>query len=57
MRNWMTDIKMYLLNVGTLALSFSEIDMVLKILLLIISIGYTFHKWILMHRKSNEKNK
>jgi len=53
----MTDLKLYLLNVSTLAISFTQVDMILKILLLLVSIGYTIHKWILLRKKSNEKNK
>ena len=35
----MSDIKLYALNATSLALSFSQLDMVLKILLLVISVG------------------
>jgi hypothetical protein len=55
MNNWMTDLKMYLLNVGTLAVSFSQIDMILKILLLCVTIGYTVHKWLLL-KNGNDEN-
>lgn len=52
----MSDVKLYLLNVSTLAISFSQIDMVLKILLLIVSIGYTINKWLYLReeKKQNE---
>ena len=56
MSNWMTDFKMYLLSVSTLAISFTQVDMVLKIVLLLVSIGYTVHKWNLL-RGRNAKNK
>ena len=56
MNAWMSDVKLYLLNVSTLAISFSQIDMVLKILLLIVSIGYTINKWLYLReeKKQNE---
>ena len=55
MNAWMSDVKLYLLNVSTLAISFSQIDMVLKILLLIVSIGYTVNKWLYL-REEKKKN-
>ena len=51
------DIKLYILNAGSLALSFTDwLEPVLKIMLLSITIGYTIHKWWHLN-KSNEKNK
>jgi len=44
--------------VSTLAISFTNIDMVLKILLLVVSIGYTVNKWIILrHKNKNENDK
>jgi len=60
MDNWMADIKMYLLNIGTLAISMSQIDMILKITLLCLSVGYTAQRWYLLdkeRRKNNENDK
>ena len=54
--NWMGDIKMYLLNIGTLAISMSHIDMILKITLLILSVGYTAQRWYLLNKESKKKN-
>jgi hypothetical protein len=54
--NWMGDIKMYLLNIGTLAISMSHIDMILKITLLILSVGYTAQRWYLLNKESQKKN-
>ena len=48
-----TDIKVMLLNASTFAITFSEVEMALKILLLIISIGYTAQRWYFL-RKKNE---
>lgn len=50
------DLKIYLLNISTLLLSFSNIEMVLKIMLLLVSIGYTVTKWyeIYQNKKKDE---
>lgn len=50
----MSDIKLYILNTFTLAISFADIDFLLKSLLVLVSIGYTIHKWIIMIRKQNK---
>tara|TARA_R110000782_G_C14532526_1_gene382620 strand:+ start:373 stop:549 length:177 start_codon:yes stop_codon:yes gene_type:complete len=53
-----SDLKIYALNFGTLVVSMSQVDMVLKILLLALSIGYTVHKWWLLNKnKDKYKNK
>jgi hypothetical protein len=53
----MTDIKLYLLNASAFTISFTHIDMVLKILLLVLTIGYTAQRWYLMDKKRREDNK
>jgi hypothetical protein len=52
----MGDIKMYLLNIGTFAISMSQIDMILKITLLFLSVGYTAQRWYLLDKERREKN-
>jgi len=56
LNNWMGDIKMYLLNVSALAISMSQIDMILKITLLVLSVGYTAQRWWLLNKESKKKN-
>jgi hypothetical protein len=41
----MEDWKLYTINSITLALSLTQIEITLKIILLLLSIGYTIHKW------------
>jgi len=41
----MSDLKLYILNTLTLAISFTEIEVILKIVLLLVSIAYTVSKW------------
>ena len=48
------DIKLYFLNITTFALSLSDIDMILKIVLLAVSIGYTIDKWMKINKKNAE---
>ena len=45
------DLKIYLLNSFALVISFSNIEMLLKILLLVVSIGYTSMKWYELYKK------
>ena len=45
------DIKLYMLNVGAFAVSMSSIDVVLKLTLLAVSIGYTVQKWYNLNKK------
>ena len=45
------DLKIYLLNSFAIVVSFSNIEMVLKILLLVVSIGYTSMKWYELYKK------
>lgn len=47
----LTDFKIYILNGSSLMISFTNIDAILKILLLSVTIGYTMHKWYLMNKK------
>ena len=53
----MSDLKLYFLNASALTISFSNIDMILKILLLILSVGYTAQRWYLLDKERREKNK
>ena len=46
-----TDLKVLTFNAATMALSFSELEEILKILLLVASIGYTLQKWWIINKK------
>ena len=49
-----SDIKLYAMNAGTLGVTtFTQIEDGLKILLLVITIGYTVSKWIHIKRDNN----
>lgn len=49
-----TDIKVLLFNASTMAISFSNLENTLKIILLLASIGYTAQKWYYMNKKEKE---
>jgi hypothetical protein len=53
------DLKLYALNSLSLIISFSNIEMGLKIILLIASIGYTLAKWreLYINKNDGTKNK
>ena len=48
-----TDIKVLLMNASTFAISFSQIEMALKITLLLITIGYTAQRWYIMYNEND----
>jgi len=52
----LSDLKVYLLNILSFAVSFSDLDMALKFILLVVSIGYTIERWIKL-RKDESKGK
>ncbi len=46
------DFKLYSINTLTLGVTtFTRIEMSLKILLLIVTIGYTLHKWMQLNNR------
>lgn len=50
-----TDLKLYTINSIVMAISLSNIEVALKIMLLIVTIGYTSYKWIsIIKDKANE---
>jgi hypothetical protein len=46
------DLKVYGLSIGTFGVSMSNLDVVLKITLMLVTIGYTIQKWYIMNKKS-----
>jgi hypothetical protein len=51
------DLKMYVINLSSLAISMSQVDTILKITLLAVSIGYTVNRWYLDVKNRKNKNK
>ena len=48
------DIKLLLLNTGTLAISFSALENALKLILLVVSIVYTVQRMSNLYKKKKE---
>ena len=48
------DYKTLYINFGTLGISMTEIDIMLKITLLILSICYTLQKWWILNKKKDD---
>ena len=48
------DYKTLFINMGSLGLSLTDIDIILKIALLLITIGYTLQKWYLMNKRKDD---
>ena len=48
------DLKLYLVNSLSLIISLSNIEMTLKIILLLASIGYTITKWVEIYKKKKD---
>ena len=46
------DLKIYGLNLVALVFNFMQVDLVLKIILTSVAIGYTAHKWYIMYLKN-----
>lgn len=46
------DIKLYGLNLITMAITMTQIEIILKIVLLLVSIGYTLAKWHEIHSRN-----
>jgi len=49
------DLKIYILNSLTLFLSATDIDYALKIILILLSIGYTSQRWYVLFIESKNK--
>lgn len=50
-----TDLKVYGFNALSLMITFTNVEDAMKMILMLASIGYTMHKWYLMHQKSKEE--
>jgi len=49
------DIKLILLNGATLTLSMTEMETILKIILLLVSIGFTLSRWYDIYKSRKTK--
>ena len=49
------DLKLYIANTLVMMLTMSDIEVVLKILLLLVTIGYTIFKWMSIVKKYRDE--
>lgn len=47
------EVKLWMINMAVITITFTQIENILKLILLIVSIGYTIDKWI--DRRKNKK--
>ena len=50
----LSDLKLFIINILSFAISFSDIDVALKFILLIVSIGYTIERWIKLRKNESQ---
>jgi len=48
------DYRLLLINASTFIFSMTNADVILKIILLLLTIGYTLHKWWLLYKNKDE---
>tara|TARA_B110000037_G_scaffold75608_1_gene90611 strand:+ start:783 stop:959 length:177 start_codon:yes stop_codon:yes gene_type:complete len=52
--NMIADIKLLVINFSAFIFSMTSADTILKIILLLLTIGYTIHKWWLLYKNKDE---
>jgi len=50
-----SDLKVLLLNATTLGISITQVEIALKVVLLVVSIGYTLQRWYYMNKKNGDE--
>jgi|TARA_B100000497_G_C7296789_1_gene202430 hypothetical protein len=50
----MQDYKILMINAGSFGISMTNIDVTLKIVLLLVTIGYTIQKWYLLNKNKKK---
>lgn len=48
------DVRLLLLNVTTMGISMVQVETILKISLLLVSIGYTAQRWWILYKSKNK---
>ena len=48
------DYKILIINAGRFGISMTNIDVTLKLFLLLVTIGYTVQKWYLLNKNKNK---
>jgi hypothetical protein len=50
-----SDVKLVLLNTTAMTISMAQVETVLKLMLLLISIGYTAQRWYFLRKEKQNK--
>ena len=50
----MQDYKILMINAGSFGISMTNIDIALKIILVVVTIGYTVQKWYLLNKNKDK---
>jgi len=50
-----SDVKLVLLNTTAMTISMAQVETILKLMLLLISIGYTAQRWYFLRREKQNK--
>ena len=48
------EVKLWMINMAVITITFTQIENILKLILLLVSIGYTIDKWI--DKRKNKKD-
>lgn len=51
-----SEIKLWIINTSVLTLTFTDLDNFLKLILLIITIGYSIDKWYMLRKNKKDKD-
>lgn len=54
MENHLLDMKVYLMSCFFVAVSFSDSEIVMKIIVFILTVGYTGRRWYLLEKNKKE---
>ena len=57
MRQYFLDLKLSLLTGTYFAISFANVDVVMKVVAFIIATGYTARRWYLMEKNKNNEDR
>lgn len=49
------ELKLWIINMTVITVTFTQIENALKLILLIVSIGYSLNKWISLRKKKKDE--
>ena len=52
-----TELRLWMINVAVITVTFTQIENALKLILLLVSIGYTIDRWIDKHKNKKDEIK